>query len=197
MTSSRYVTYKVTSEYPNWVFSDDLEFIGQKSFQEYIHEFFPLPNRQPPLNLDNESDCLQYDKNYSEYINWITKKACYLYEHYKEIEEFKNIKEIENLPNTEYIHKVLGCRFKIKSVDLWIYYDEVNKASLCWEANNLFKMIDIIYALKLIDKNNGLATCLNCKDIYLKRRKDMKYCSNDCGNTFRVKKHHKKNGLEA
>lgn len=196
LTSSRYFTYTSTSKYSNKVFSDDYELIGEQTLQEYIQDFFPDPSRQPPLGHNNEDYTLQFYKNYSENINWITQKACNLYEHYKNIEEFKNIKEVENLELIEYIHKVFDSRFKIKSVDLWIYYDEVKKAYLCWEAHNLFKMIDIMYALKLIDTKNGLATCQYCGTIYQKTRKDKKYCSDECGNSFRVRKHHKKNGLE-
>lgn len=48
-----------------------------------------------------------------------------------------------------------------------------------------------MYALKLIDKKIGLATCENCGNIFIKSRANKDWCSDNCGNNFRVKKHEK------
>lgn len=201
LTSTQYEIDKLNSKNPEWkvaLYYDDGEFIGGKSFQEYIYEYFPLPDRQPPFdfNQDTRNAYLQYDKNYSERVSWIARKAYDLYVNFKNIVDFMNIKEIENLPNIEYINNIIKCRFKIKNVDLYIHFDELNKTSLYWSADNLLKMIDIMYAFKLIDKKNGLIECKNCGSISQKTRNNSEYCSPSCGNAYRVKKHNKKNGME-
>lgn len=186
------------------VFDDNGGYSGEKPFQEYVSEFFPLPDRQPLLNFKEEGsqnddlikDLFQFENNYSERVGWIARKAVELYGNFKRINDFKNIKEIENVPDMEYFHKVISCRYKIENINLSIYYDEEKGAYLNWEAENLYKMIDILYAIKLIDKKNGLFICENCGTPFLKHRKDMKYCSNECGNSYRVKKYRKPNGGE-
>jgi len=201
LTSAQYETDKRNSKNPEWtidLYYDDEEFIGKKTFQEYTYEYFPLLDRQPPLdfNRDPGREFLQYNKNYSERVSWVARKAYELYVNFKNIKDFMNIKEIENLPDIEYMNKIFDCRFKIKNVDLYIHFDELNKASLYWSADNLLKMIDIIYAFKLIDKK--LIECKNCGTITPKKRKNSEYCSDSCGNDYRVKKcnYKKKNGLE-
>ncbi|OPX90293.1 MAG: hypothetical protein A4E53_01179 [Pelotomaculum sp. PtaB.Bin104] len=172
-----------------YCFYTDGEFIGKKTFQEYIDMIFPLPNRQLFFDLDDFiSSHSSFERNYSERVNMIVNKAKELYSNFKSVTDFKNTNEIENMPDKEYIRKVLNANFYIKNVDLVIEHDEVNGATLNWSADNLFKMIDIIYALKLVDKKSGLAACKNCGNPFLKSRKDMEYCSNACGNSYRVKK---------
>ncbi|SHI46242.1 hypothetical protein [Desulfosporosinus lacus] len=191
LSFTEYRTHKEDSFDSGWTIAlvgDDGGFMGEKSFQKYIYEYFPLPDRQPPIEFDQDvqKSFLQYNINYSERVGWIARKAHDLYRNFKHITDFKNTMEIENLPDKEYMDKLFDCRFKIKNIDFAICYDEQKGAYLNWEADNLQKMLDIIYALKLIDKKTGLSTCENCKTPFFKHRKDMKYCSDDFGNSYRV-----------
>ena len=205
LTFNKFSIDRLKSKTPNHMvslFYDDGGYIGEKSVQELISEFFPLPDRQPFLNFKEEDsqnddlkkDLCQFENNYAERVGWIARKADDLYRNFKRITDFKNIKEIENVPDMEYMNNVISCRYKIKNINLAIYYDEEKGAYLNWEADNLTKMLDILYALKLIDKKTGLATCENCKTPFFKKRKDMKYCSDECGNSYRVKKSKRING---
>ncbi|HBY04206.1 MAG TPA: hypothetical protein DEH07_06615 [Desulfotomaculum sp.] len=193
LTFVQYSRFRVHSKEKRRIFlrDDNGEYTKEKILPEYISEYFPLLNRQSPsLDRHNEDEHLQYDNNYSECVSWIAKKACDLYTNFKNIEDFKRIKEIENLPDNEYIRKIFDCRFKIRNIDLYVHFDEIRKAYLNWKADSLLEMIDILYALKLIDEKNGLAECKNqnCKKPFLKHRKNMKYCSDNCGNSYRVVK---------
>lgn len=187
----RYLKYP---EFSSYLWTDDSELVSEKSFSEIISEFFPLPDRQPPFDIQystfekGSNIVLQFERNYSEKVEWISKKAYRLYESFKNIENLKKVTEIENLSNNDYFDKVLSCRLKIKNVDITIQYDEVNGVSLNWSANNLSKMIDIMYSMERIDKKNGFSFCKNCGDIYEKTRQNKEYCTEECGNSFRVKK---------
>lgn len=136
-----------------------------------------------PLILD-----LVFSKFYSEKVDWIIDFAKTISTHINQVLIYKNINLTEGVT-------IMAGKFKAEKIGMTI--GMLNNPFIQWEFDSLKTAVEIIYCFAITNESNILKRCEYCKNAFIAKSENEKYCSPSCRNCYNViKSRNKKKGID-